>query len=445
MKSVLISTLGDPSAWDPVEYIYDKFSFRSISTLPLSNYITPKQDTIILVVLDTIIDEKTSSYDDLVEKVRSKYTDLISKKVGLSCDRVKIIVAPGIGRFRPKDKDLLFNFIGSLSDFYAYITFEISKLLAESEMEVTIHLDLTHGINFMPALTLLAIKKISSTLALTRNSVRLKVYNAEPYRKGITERLNIHLVEDSPAVIEYDLMPLGAKGKCVLLKGNVISREEDLRTLTVNCNKMRRKLNAFLSSVFNGLPLALYTFYPDIAELENIIEKTVEIWRENINVALNGNEVYVKRNLSFGEDFIKLTQIWLIAKTLNLSRKTEVSYKELNSLRENFFSKFSEKIDSMISRDLYRVKRDVEEKREKCRDWVKLRTIYEESKDFTERDFLAHSGLEMNVTEAKYDEQSIMLRYAEDEMKNVIKGCLHGLLKVKQVATPGRLESHKEN
>ncbi|MEM2249057.1 MAG: hypothetical protein QXJ46_06075, partial [Candidatus Bathyarchaeia archaeon] len=92
--------------------------------------------------------------------------------------------------------------------------------------------------------------------------------------------------------------------------------------------------------------------------------------------------------------------------------------------------------DSMISRDLYRVKRNVEEKREKCKDWVKLRTIYGESKDFTERDFLAHSGLEMNVTEVKYDGQSIMLRYTEDEMKNVIKGCLHGLLKVKQIATP---------
>ncbi|MEM2465349.1 MAG: hypothetical protein QXL85_07045, partial [Candidatus Bathyarchaeia archaeon] len=79
-------------------------------------------------------------------------------------------------------------------------------------------------------------------------------------------------------------------------------------------------MNAFLRSVFNGLPLALYTFYPDVAELENTIEKIVEIWRENINVALNGNEVYVKRNLSFSGDFIKLTQIWLIAKTLNLSR-----------------------------------------------------------------------------------------------------------------------------
>ncbi|MEM4603235.1 MAG: CRISPR-associated CARF protein Csx1 [Desulfurococcaceae archaeon] len=435
MKSVLISTLGDPSAWNPVEYIYDKSSFKSIFTIPLFNYITPKPDTIILIVLDTIIDEKISSYGDLIEKVCSKYKDLISKETGLSCDRVKIIVAPGVGRFQPKNKDLFFNFIGKLSDFYAYIMFEISKLLAESEMEVTIHLDITHGINFMPSLTLLATKKISSVLALTRNNVRLKVYNAEPYRKSVTERLNIHLVEDSPVFIEYDLMPLGAKGKCVLLKGNVVSYEGDLRTLTSNCDKMRNKLNAFLSSIFNGLPLAVYTFYPDVAELENTINKIVEIWRENIKVTLNEKEVYVKRNLSFSEDFVKLTQIWLITKTLNLSRRTEVSYNELDSLRENFFSKFSEKIDSMISRDLYRVERNVKEKGEKCKDWVKLRTIYGESKDFTERDFLAHSGLEMNVTEVKYDGQSIMLRYAEDEMKNVIKGCLHGLLKVKQIAT----------
>lgn len=434
MESVLISTLGDPSAWDPVEYFYGGFSFKSISTLPLFNYLSPKPDAVILVVLDTIIDDKISSYADLVEKVRSKYVSLISlisKETGLSYGQVRIVVSPGVGRFKPKDKELFFNFIGNLSDFYAYTMFEISKPFIESETEVTIHLDLTHGVNFMPSLTLLAIRRIASILALTRRSVRLKVYNAEPYRKNITNRLNIHLVEDSQAVIEYDLIKLGARGGCVLLKHydkNIICCKEDLNKLKLRHN-VAKELNAFLSSVFNGLPLALYTFYPDVTQLESIIEETVKIWRENISITSDGSEVYVRRNLSFDKDYTKLIQIWLIAKTLNLHKKIEVSYDELDNLREKFFSKFSKKINEMISLDLRRVKENVEKNREICEDWVKLKAVFkEEFKDFRERDFLAHSGLEMNVTEVKYDGQTIMLRYAKDEKEKIINGCLHGLL-----------------
>ncbi|MEM2614127.1 MAG: CRISPR-associated CARF protein Csx1, partial [Nitrososphaerota archaeon] len=260
IRSALISTLGDPSGWDPVEYIYDGSSFKSIFTLPLLNYITPKPDIIIVIVLDTTVEERISSYSDLVEKVRRKYAGFISKETNLSCDQLKIIVAPGAGRFQPRD--IFFNFTGNLSDFHAYVMFELSKLLAESDADITIHLDLTHGINFMPSLTLSAIKKIMSILALTRRSAKLKVYNAEPYRKNVTSKLNIHLVEDSLAIIEYDLVRLGAEGKCTPLKRyyrKPVHREEDLRTLISDCDKMKDELNAFLSSVFNGLPLALYT------------------------------------------------------------------------------------------------------------------------------------------------------------------------------------------
>ncbi|MEM2165465.1 MAG: CRISPR-associated CARF protein Csx1 [Candidatus Bathyarchaeia archaeon] len=435
MNSVLISTLGEPSSWDPVNYIYEGSSFFGRSILPiLLDRADPRPDIAIAIILDTTVDKVVSSYDELISEVLSKYNRFL-KEIGLYENLVKFIVAPGVGRFRlAKDKDVFFNFIGRLGDYHPYIIYELSKIFANTDPNITIHLDLTHGINFMPSLTLLAVREIASILALTRRNVRFKIYNAEPYIRNVTSELNIHIVEDSSAVIEYDLVPLGAKGKCIPLQRyskDYIYKEEDLRMLISKCEKMRYKLNAFLSSIFNGLPLALYTFYPDVTELESTIEKIVEIWRENISVTSDGKEIYVKRNLSFGEDFAKLTQIWLIAKTLNLYKRIEVSYEELDSLRESFFSIFSKKIDGMISRDLYRVKEDVKKRREKCRDWVKLCAIYEEHKNFTTRDFLAHSGLEMNVTEVKYEGQSIMLRYAKDEIRKVINGCLHGLQKAK--------------
>lgn len=429
MKSILISTLGKPSAWDPVEYIHEGSSFSGRSTMPiLLKNVNPRPEIAIAIVLDTVVDKAISSYDELIREVVSNY-DGFFKEIGLSENLVKLIVTPGVGRFQ---SNVFFNFVGKLSDYYAYIMHELSKILVKADSSITIHLDLTHGINFMPSLALLAVKEIASLLALTR-SVRFKVYNAEPYVKNVTTKLNIHLVEDSPAIIEYDLVPLGAEGKCALLKRHdgdtMIQDEENLRELTSKCEKMKQELNAFLSSIFNGLPLALYTFYPDVNQLESIIEGLVNIWKRNVNIKSSGNEIYIKRALSFGKDFVKLIQIWLIAKTLNLQRKTEVSYEELDYLREVFFSRLSTKIDGMISRDFYRVKESVE--RERCKDWTKLCVIYGESKSFSERDFLAHSGLEMNITEAKHDGKSLILRYSENEIAKVISGCMHGLIKVK--------------
>lgn len=428
----MICTVGDPSRWDNVEYIYEGSSFFGKCTLPiLLNKAVPKPETIIVIVLDTMIDTYVSSYNELVNKVTLKYNRFFDE-IGLK-NSVKLIVAPGTGRFQPIG-GIFFNFVGKLSDYYAYIMYELSKILAEANSDVTIHLDLTHGINFMPSLALLAVKEIASILALTRESVRLKIYNTEPYIKNVTTKLNIHLIDDLQATVEYDLVPLGAEGKCDPLKPcdkGSLRREEDLRALESTCDRMKKQLNAFLSSVFNGLPLALYTFYPDATRLENIIENLVEIWRENISVTSNGNEICIKRALSFSRDFIKLIQVWLIAKTLHLEKKTEVSYEELESLRKNFFSKFSVKIENMISRDLHLIKEEAEKKREHCGDWTKLHTILNEgSKEFSERNFLAHSGLERNVTEIKCDSQSIMLRYAKEEIEKVIEGCLHGLAKV---------------
>lgn len=430
MNSILISTLGEPASWGCVEYIYEGSSFLGRSTLPiLLNNVNPKPNIAVAIVMDTTIDKTVLSYDELVDEVVSKYNHFF-REIGLRENLIRFIVAPGAGRFQPI-KSTFFNFIGRLSDYYAYIIYELSKILVNFDSNIIIHLDLTHGINFMPSLTLLAVRGIASALALARESVRLKIYNAEPYVRGVTTKLNIHLVEDSPAIIEYDLVPLGAEGKCIPLRcysGDTIY-QKDLQALISKCEKIRRELNAFLSSVFNGLPLALYTFYPDITQLESIIENLVEIWRKNISVTSDGNEFHIRRTLYFCKDFVKLVQIWLIAKALNLQRKTEVSYEELDNLRETFFSKLSMKINGMISRDLYRVKRSVE--REQCKNWTKLCAVYKESKNFTERDFLAHSGLEMNVTEVKYSDHSIMLRYAENEIGKVIDGCLHGLIKVK--------------
>lgn len=431
MRSILIATLGEPAAWERVEYIYGNVRCKTKSTLPvLLDAVSPKPDAAVAIAMDTAVDGKVASYDELVDAVRSKY-ERFFEEVGLS-GRVRLVVAPGAGRFRARD-GTLFNFVGRLSDYRAYVTYELSKALLEgAEPEATIHLDLTHGVNFMPSLTALAVRDVAGALALAQRSVRLVAYNAEPYVRGVTGSLNIHEVEDYRAAVEYDLVPLGASGKCSPLKRLVegpICLEEDYRTLASKCEQLRRELNAFVSSIFNGLPLALYTFYPDVDELGGLVEELVEVWRENVSVAAGEGWVEVRRGLSFERDFVKLVRAHLIAKALGLRREEEVSLEELDELRKGLFSRLSKRADIMISRDLNLVRDSVGSPM----GWTRLRDLEafrkRASEGFDPRNFLAHSGLEANVTEVKYDGRSIMLRYVREEVERVAEACVDGLLK----------------
>jgi CRISPR-associated protein Csx1 len=140
---------------------------------------------IILVVVDTEIGKEFEDNEDLCRKVEESY-----KKF---CEEIQlpltpeVIVAPGVGDFEKA------KFEGEMTDFYYFVSFGLTKRLTSAEGELDLILDLTHGVNFAPTLLYRSLYELLGVLAFTRK-VQLRVYNAEPYRKGV-KTLQIHLVE----------------------------------------------------------------------------------------------------------------------------------------------------------------------------------------------------------------------------------------------------------
>lgn len=427
--------MGGPFEWSFVKYRLGDKAVESYSTLPaLLKYADPKPERAIIIALDTVIGESPSSYDDVVGRAHSLYLDFVKERIGLDLgDDLKVVVAPGVGTFKVKDGYVRFE--GSLSDFYAYVLFELYEILSGIDDDLVIHLDLSHGVNFMPALTLAVLERLLGSLSLAKN-VRLKVYNSEPYVDKVTKELTIHLVEEKSVSPRLDPKPLATTGKCALLKAlsKLESPEEQevLREASLNDEEVS-ELNAFLSSIVNGLPLALYTFYPDSEDLRRRIERVVELWRRAIKVIRGEGEARIVRRSSFTDDFAKLVVLGLVARALKLSRKEAVSLEELHEAREKFFSRWSKRFDIMISSDLHEIEDAVKKRREALVDgrWVRLRDVLCEARKgvggFDPRHFLAHSGLERNVTELMVEGSETRLRYAPEELEKVLDASSKGL------------------
>jgi CRISPR-associated protein Csx1 len=201
----------------------------------------------------------------------------------------------------------------------------------------------------------------------------------------------------------------------------------------------------------NGLPLAYYSFYPDVDHLEQLLNKAVELWLSNMKVTTRDGNVFVERNTRFRGEFIICTIIWAIARALNDKRKTEVKLEELKELRRRVFHRWA-KLSSMISYDLEEVKRAVDKSGLTLSNWTRLDQMIEEprvlrpyvtisygkertqikpgiSEDKLIRNFLAHSGLERGLIYVKKvgEKREIQLCYDLKRRNTIFKACVKGL------------------
>jgi len=126
-----------------------------------------------ILVLDTLSHLESENYEDIVKEVKEKTESFI--KENLNIDNYEIIVCPGVGTF-PNGK-----FYGNLVDYYSFALYELSKRF-DGDLEV--HLDLTHGLNYMPVLTYRVVKDLLEIQSI-KNNVRLVV----SAMSGVTDKL----------------------------------------------------------------------------------------------------------------------------------------------------------------------------------------------------------------------------------------------------------------
>jgi CRISPR-associated protein Csx1 len=371
--NVLISVIGSPwhvypdpdkMRWYEAEY---KFSddiecvdgkpdyVRSRTTLAaLHECLKPQY--VIVVAQDTILVKNPGelrgdySYDDVIRDVENIVEEFLKKadmEVGRGGEKRKgniydevgskltIIVAPGSGRFRnlmrvgAKEVTVNLEACGSLEDYYSYLLLSLaSHMLAIIEREgplsqLKVHLDLSHGINYMPALTYKAVTDLLPVIAAYIGggdvTVKLSTYNSEPVLKNGDTSV-IHKVEELKVreggnfglIPSYEIpSQCKPRSKPRLLtlneycaKNARLNKVEELGRrigsisgeLADRLNLDGGRLSAFAGSLANGLPLLLLETMPT-TRLRDYVEQVLCGYRRNVVVNYNvkdGNEVEVK-------------------------------------------------------------------------------------------------------------------------------------------------------
>ena len=177
---LLIAPWGNPEAWDKVTYIYNDYRKESYTSLHILQHVL-KPDYTIIIALDTLAKDG-NNYEEILNDAEN----IIWSYARIFCIiNPKIIIAPGVGEFIDRCLNKRKSFKGSMKDYYAYIIYKLTEIFSEILMKkdinrIEVHLDLTHGINYMPTLTYRAIRELLGIISIVKD-VTLKVYNSDPY------------------------------------------------------------------------------------------------------------------------------------------------------------------------------------------------------------------------------------------------------------------------
>jgi len=413
----LIATWGNPSNWDETTYVFDGREIKSKTSLKiLQEDIEP--DKTIIIGLNTLA-ENGESYKEVKTNAEEKIREY-ADEYGLS--NYEILIAPGVGKF-PNGV-----FRGNALDYYYYIIAKISLKLLETE-KLSIHLDLTHGINYSTILTYKAIKEIIDVFSIFKE-VRFRAYNADPSSPKIANKLSINRIEDIIPIATPFAEKLGQERPLEPIDLSSEERENLFKNKLRSIREVRKsEISSFIGALYNGLPLALFRFYPERDKLKEIISDVLDTYEKCVEVK-RGEKMEVVRKVRFGRDFKVYVFAYVIAALLNnlgliSSRKSEVALDEIENLKENLF-KFDERFEVRIDKDIYDIKKRLKEK--ETEGWVIYKKLLGEAVgEPDKRNFPAHSGFEKNIIEVKNEKRKLFLRYCEDKIETIADFCQGGL------------------
>ena len=329
---------------------------------------------------------------------------------------------PGRGKFPNSEFD------GSLTDFYYLLFKRMACLLMDGFEDLEeVHLDLSHGINFMPVLTYRIIRRLLGMMALVKK-VKLTVYNSDPHVKGVAgSPLRINVVEEST----FNPEPYSLKANKVRVLrsrteknlGRVI--DEAFRGANVG-----KKHWAFLGALYNGLPLALTTFFPDTNPLKKAIDSAEALYFRETEIIESEKGLRVLRNLEFTKHFEVMVSLWFMAELMErmgLSRKEILEVGDIEYITNSIFG-YDERFKSRILNEIRRIKEMGD--KISC-EWNLYNSIMNaEAGTIDKRNFIAHAGFERNAVELRKVNENIQVRYAEGAIDTVAKLAQTGLIVV---------------
>jgi len=445
-NNIVIASWGNPTGWKKVTYIYNncqKFTFSSTFALTFCLNIDYNNVVIFLpcsLAADDriyhIFNNKNIDFNTIKKEIINWISDFINKRDGDNKEVPQLIVVPSIGSFQKIKFES--NAESYLTSIYYHIL-DILRRKYNNGKDIHIHLDITHGINYMPLMCKEAVELAANTFAvITGKKVQVTVYNSDPLSPlPQNDDQNIQLNINKIYEITYD----GYKSMEQLLLKFVldynINKNEYMNRLRYvdmsreDLEDLNRLSKAVSSGILLVLPYKDYLIKCNKEKLERLLERI----SKEARIINNSVIEYLKSSYRIALLHAVLTALDSIK--LDVYKEDDwvgVSLESLEKNSEKYYEKTLDSIYSIVAQEIKYLKDEID----KYYNWldnlktilniqnistndyqlygrIKYKTEFDKSKEGrTNRRLLyAHAGLEENVTYIKKVDNQIFVSYGK--------------------------------
>jgi len=317
-KTLLIAPIGNPTSYKEARYKLNKEFDSCIS------FLAHEADHVIIVGLSSIVDPEikeikeeskcmkimkeilsnvspVNSYRELQEISERALKEFIERIYQETYQEYNVkkdfIILPALGK---PGKNYMFKFepatISSLLLIQLY-----NKL--KNEFYDRIIVDLTHGINYLPAVCYIAALQIAQIMLIRalRNNVsqiRFEAYNSDPYKKD--ELLNINLTSERKIqTIADNLIEFLASKQSLIKRGKDF---KELAKIVDEINTVKGEVERLLKSLEYPYPLALsYLCNSFNLNLEGMLNNLTTIFLDSVKYENNvfSSEIFIDPGKTF--------------------------------------------------------------------------------------------------------------------------------------------------
>ncbi|MDK2464488.1 MAG: CRISPR-associated CARF protein Csx1 [Candidatus Korarchaeota archaeon] len=476
---ILVASWGNPADWRTVTYELSdpdrriRLEKKSISTLGILREYLKRTGGIrktLIFVQDSSIpylaveDESRVTYEDIENSVKKYYEEVIRTQI-LPDERgnvdLDIVVVPAVGSFTPESRVSLsgrrvrrVELQGrSLEDYYALVAKKLADHVVQvlrhpdrssdsggrSPPSIEFHVDLSHGINYAPALLLSAVEDIAGVLDATLGGVEIVAYNSEPVqaiRVSSRQQVRIHFT-NLPVTPIFRIKLFDDLDKLHSPSKYLISDHPDVASEIPPPDEDLFRHQLLSGAVAAGCPLLIVTLMTELLEIEGSIAEKWLNWAESfyklnqvIKISRNSDgtlnlAVYSRSRLN--QAVVKLSELFILEQALSshgsIRKKSKdleasglISLEELEDMVKNL-AIFSKR-PALKERALVEIDRIAKAayagKPIPCGSPIVLAKLMQRkragspSQDPTKRrrNILAHSCLERNVIEVCHEKEA---------------------------------------
>ncbi len=359
------------------------------------------------------------------EKIEECICKILAEKgVGI---KPKLFIVPGIGTFNINNKRFIHREVkGGTSNYYNaiyYNTFNTLNNINDSDNEIDIYLDITHGINYMPVLCKDAVSLAANAYAATTGKrVKVITCNSDPLHPPPKEDdKNIILHLNTISQVEYSGYKSAEELLLRFVTDYLINKNHYINTLLRLIENIKRedieKVYKVAKAFTAGIVMILTKTKAEIANYKRMFEDKLE--KEPLkdgNIHENGQDIFFKYENSDSRIALlhSITSV-LDSVSLNIDNDA-VTLDQLEDVSNKYYKNVIDSVYYIVSKELDDLKR--------YKDLgdtyilygkLKYKDGFDESKAGTtnSRILYAHAGLEENVTWVKKVNDQIYITYRD--------------------------------